>query len=559
MKRSLLCLLLAALMVFTCFAFAGCSEDKEEEKDPSKVDDSAMTLTLWLPTDENTTEEAILAVQEAINKITKANYDTAIELHAINSAEYEAAVDARIEEIKATIQAEKDAAKAEKDSAKQTTADSDGSDAADTTVAVTEAPETTGAEDETYVNDKGMTVVKYPEVGAKQMDIFLVRGYTKYAKYIKDGALSALDSQINSANKVLKQYIYPTFLTAAKVSGATYAIPNNHPIGEYKYLLVNKRLVEELHWSPEDLTTLVDCQEFIFDVDEHTDVTPFAGTVEPSGIYFWCEQGGWNVAASQVRQDGDTTYHMPRNIFKIPDVGRTIYLGKLLEERGCIVEDPTSVDEFGVAVITGDASDRAKYEDDYYVHIHDQPRAESEDLYKAMFVVSTYTKSVDRSMEIITAINTDPEIRTILQYGVEDVHWRKTIDDDSVIEILSEDYKMTLVETGNVYMTYPEAGVSKEYWDVMKQQNQDLVDTSILPLDRASYVTDDAWYDLRVVELFSGKFKARIDAMSAEEFKNSIEALRAEIDASKEFQDLMSTKSSSSLINFYNKYTTPKK
>ena len=106
MKTKILCLLLALVMAMSCFAFAGCSDDDEGTIEGTDTDETALTtvtLTLWIPTDEDTTEEAILAVQDAINKITKARFETAIELHAIPSDEYEAAVAARFTEIEENI------------------------------------------------------------------------------------------------------------------------------------------------------------------------------------------------------------------------------------------------------------------------------------------------------------------------------------------------------------------------------------------------------------------------------------------------------------------------
>ena len=45
-----------------------------------------LRLTLWLPTDASTTPEAIYRTQEAINKITRVQYNTEIEMHAIADA-----------------------------------------------------------------------------------------------------------------------------------------------------------------------------------------------------------------------------------------------------------------------------------------------------------------------------------------------------------------------------------------------------------------------------------------------------------------------------------------
>jgi thiamine biosynthesis lipoprotein ApbE len=78
MKNRLACLFHALVMTLSCFVFAACSSKTEEEALEGSEQDSTKlttaTLTLWIPTDKSTTEEAILAVQEAINKITKAKF-----------------------------------------------------------------------------------------------------------------------------------------------------------------------------------------------------------------------------------------------------------------------------------------------------------------------------------------------------------------------------------------------------------------------------------------------------------------------------------------------------
>lgn len=554
MKTKLLCLLLALAMAMSCFAFAGCSDENEGTIEGAATDETALTtvtLTLWIPTDEDTTEEAILAVQEAINKITKAKFETAIELHAVPSDEYEAAIEARFTEIEENIAFEKAEAARKKQEAQEMAEQGETTAAEKETSA---ANESVDGED-TYVNDIGMTVVRYPEVEANQMDIFLVRGYDDYTDYINRMLLSPLDTDLSDSCKVLKQYIYPDFLTKAKVMGSTYAIPNNHTIGEYEFLLVNKRLVDELYWDADLLTTLMDCEQFILDMKEFTDVTPFAGKVEPSGLYYWSENGEWSAIASQVTADATyTTSVPPQNLLSIPAAVDAIYLQKVLEENGCTIADPASVEEFGVGIISGDASVRAQYEDDYYVYVHENPRASEEDLYASMFAVSSYTKSVSRSMEIITQINTDSELRTILQYGAEGVHWRVNDENEDVIDIISEDYKMNLIDTGNVFMTYPAAGVPMSGWDLMKAQNLDVRGNPYVGLKRTDYVTEENKAAFDAVAAASAELKARIDEMSAAEFKANLEALIEEVILNGDIAAQLDTSMGDNLAAFYESF-----
>jgi len=60
MKRKFMCLFLALAMALSCFAFVGCSSDEDETVEGGTTDETALTtvtLTLWIPTGKNTTEE----------------------------------------------------------------------------------------------------------------------------------------------------------------------------------------------------------------------------------------------------------------------------------------------------------------------------------------------------------------------------------------------------------------------------------------------------------------------------------------------------------------------
>ena len=266
MNKKLLSLFLAILMVLSMLA--GCSaggdgdETVEASADTEESSRISMTLTLWIPTSEDTTEEALLAAQDAINALTQAKFDTAIELHAVPEAEYQEAIDARMEEIALKKEEEALAEEAAREAAKALKEQGGEAEAED---AEGEETETETDDEETYVNDLGITVVKYPEVEETQMDIFLVRGYENYTRYIEEAAIQQLDAELSGTSKILKTYIYPTFLSLAN-KGGTYAIPNNRPVGEYEYLLINKELVDAYDYDIDNLNTLLKCEDFINDI-----------------------------------------------------------------------------------------------------------------------------------------------------------------------------------------------------------------------------------------------------------------------------------------------------
>lgn len=515
MKTKIFALLLAVLTVLPLLV--GCSNETqgavtgESERNP-------MTLSLWLPSEKAMSAETIKAVQDAVNKLTTAKYQTALQLNFIPTEKYQAALDAKLGEIKAA----RDKAEADKKKNKNKKN--------------TEAAAT--VEEETYEISNGYSVVKYPAVSSTQLDLFLVRGYDKYYEYYDNEVLIELDSMLSGDGKLMKEYIYPTFFDYAKLDGKLYAIPNNHQIGEYDFLLINKRLVDELYYDIDLMGTLNECKTFILDVAENTDVTPILAPAGPQTVVSISSDGKQSVLGFQeLSGTSNMTWATLSNVFRLPEYTDNIYNMKYYAEQGFFAEDPDNCEEFGVAVIHGGAEIYDQYGEDYFVKVYNRPTARNEDIFGAMIGICDYSKDPDRAMEILTMINTDPELRTVLQYGVEGVHWAE--NDDGTIRQLNGDYVMNLVETGNTFITYPGYNRSMDEWEYAKTAN--LESTTSPFLGFTGYVNEYTEKHFKEIEKISADIFPRIEKMSAQEFKDALADIRKEINASESFKWLITT------------------
>ena len=549
MKKRITCFVLALLLCLSSISLFSCSSNTDNEKKDDEAESyvrNPMTLSVWIPTDEGTSDDAAKLVQDELNKITRAQYSTSIELHLIPSATYEAVIEEKMASVSEILESTAN-------SKKQSSNKNSNND---------ETTET--AADQAETDDSGETT--YAPVSSSQMDVFLIRGYDNFMKYAEEGRLSQIDDELNGNAKLIKSYVYPTFIDQATLYGAKVAVGNSHPIGEYTYLLINKELCDSMYYDPSEMKSLLDCQDFIEDIGlGDSGVTPLLSEADTAGLHYWSnenkdENGNsvvtYSVLASMIQDSDDYTAKLNiRNIFALKPYTRTVTMMKKLQERGYIGNDSQSVD-FGVGVIKGNAKDLAKYgivfdeegninadESKYYVNILSKPRATCDDIYQALFAVSAYTKDVRRSMEIIQLINTDSQFRTILQYGVENVHWKvdpSSPSDDPYIMKLKDDYNMNLVETGNVFITYPDYGVSMSYWRDGENQN---LDSMIDPLIRfTNYVNDTNRSYFEKLEEESAKIFAKVEGMSAEEFENSINDLKSEVEKLDVYSKLTRTK-----------------
>ena len=523
----------------------GCAQGESTETDDVVADTEEvrypMTLSLWIPTNEKTTDEAIALVEAEINKYTTAKYDTEIELHAINEAEYAKAIEDKLTSI--------DDVKKAQERAKEEAEQQKVNDIYSGIIRDTAEPEAVDSDTEyvaeTKVDEYGQNVTVYPAVEDDQMDIFLVKGYEEYLSYINDGLVQPLDTEMSDIGKKLYSYTYPHFFEMADIDGL-YGIPNNHALGDYQFLLVNKRLVEEWNYSPDELTSLVKCEDFIMDMGalkasgeaSLSGVTPLLGECEAANMIFFNADGNFSLGAEPsilCAQLDPAIFELTTAEQLIPQIITTTEYTKILGmmkrlgAEGYIGDGEIDEnEEFAVGVVTGDHEDIEKYEDQYYVYVHGAPVATEKDVFESVFCVSTYSKDVSRSMEIITYINTDETVRTILQYGVEGVHWKadKTADGEDTVDIISDDYIMNIVDTGNVFLTYPAEGVGKSYWEHSKLQNIDCV---LNPYFRFEYVTDANRGNFAALATLTNTYMTQINSFSAAEFDSELSKLQKDL------------------------------
>lgn len=535
MTRKIISLMLA-LVLLCSFAMTGCSKDGNEDNRNASADIEEnprlpLRLSLWLPTDESTTDEARALVSAEINKLTIAKYNTAIDLHLVPRDEYQETMDAKIEEV-AIARAAKEANEELSDNGQTSAQEGFNTDVK-------------------YDIDN---LDSYPAVASDQLDIFLVSGYDNYKRYIDEDTISQLNGELSSGSKILKQYIYPYFFDIADEFGI-YGIPNNHPVGEYQYLLVNKELVERYDYDPDSFTSIARCRDFIIDMGNQNleGLVPLLGPAPADGVNFWGINGDseWSVLGSQY--GSDVAYNVevaPANILSNGAYTSLLRLLKQLDELGLVGDGELEEGEyFAVGVIPGKGDDIEKYRDDYYVSVHSSPVCSEDDVFGAMFCVSTYTKNLSRAMEIITYINTSEDIRTVLQYGIKGVHWDYENDAENTIKIISDEYGMNLLETGNVYMTYPGEGMTMDYWEYGKQQNLDSISSPFIKFD--GYVTDENRECLERIAEYSKTVWERLDAATYEDFNSTVSELRSEIASNPDVKAMLDAENENSVYKIY--------
>ena len=522
MMKKLICLVLALLMVVPMLA--SCADDGDAmENVTNEASRYTTTLNMWVMTsDDGVDEKQAAAVNEAINKITKAKFKTKINIKYVKESEYYEKVEKALAEHEYAIE---------------------------NGLISKNQPNT----EETIYNEYGVPELKYPEIKDYQVDILFIgdagniSGYEKYREFADKEWILSIDDQLSDAAMKLYTYIDDLYFDAIQYNGLTYGIPNNTVIGEYTYLMVDKAWMKEYNFTTSSFPTssLYDgnFQKFLNYIYEQNNVYGYA---EGDANYVYPLYSADGVDVSFIHYWGYDLDSMPGSYILRPDEfslfggtylnatlrGEQIGYENLLVNNAYIERVKTKLTfEKTEGFMTDDASAnaavklvkggwelQAEYADQYEILIMGAPRATEADVFGSMFAVGGSTIASDRAVEIITYLNTNAELRNLLQYGIEGVNYTletETIDEieyQYVVPSPDNKYVMDIEKTGNMFIAHPDCKENIMAWEYGKKQNHDAMASPTLSVffDLNNYKIDEK--SIRIIESVSDAMEAYLAA-----------------------------------------------
>ncbi len=524
MTKRILSIVVAMLMLLPLvFSFTSCEKERTEEEIINDIVNSgttALTLSVWIPTNSDASsqefKDRLSAVENKINEILRdKNLSTEIEFTAISNDEYEEKLAAHLTDIEAKVEAKKGL-----------------------------LPSSVS---QGYVNkaikipygDSYMYELAYPSVLDTQIDLFMIRDYDSYKALVQAQNLYALDSYLAVGGKYadIRKMISPAIFSQYSIDNSTYAIPNNHQYtdAKYQYMLIDKNafnLVENADIN--SITDIFTCEAFINSIgaNAESDYIPFVGSLNDApGVYMFDESDLIGSSLANIT---------PSSIFDVEAYTKYVELYKKLSESSYAKEALSEGEKAAVSFFYGTNDEIKAYEEEYYVVKTEKPIANSDEIFSSMFAVSKYSANYDRAMKILYLLQTDADIITLLQYGVEDVDYKLELDNDGneVIEATKDClYNMSGLNIGNSYLTYKEYGATIDNWDDVKASNYDLVVNPYLNFLKNfnENATDDEKEQLSTltasVKILSDEVSELIRSMTSEEFAVFLELLNIDVSA----------------------------
>ena len=472
MKKRVVSLLLCLVMLLSVF-LTGCSEKITFESVRDQLDQASknnVTLSMWIVCEADIDEKTQREVSAALSAITEEKLQTRLAVTFYTIDEYE-------EKLTAAIQSYDP---------------------------LNKVP----AQNQPIGNEplkEGDLKITYPQLMENQVDILYIANEDMYTEYLANGWLKSLDEFMNaSMNKPLKEYISSTLFNSFKFDGkTTYAIPNNNPIGEYKYMLLDKELFDHYYgnFGKDIITGFFDEDLYVYletVAKDRSDLALIDGSYEEClGLlaHYW----NFDSTTYELLKDFAVFGHVYADQDNLNrgsiELGYTnLFASKTFRdnflklneyEAAGYFEDGTAKQAV-VKFVDCAYTEIEEYQRDYYAIPVAAPTLTEETMFEnGMFAVCSKSDYYARSMEIITYINTKADFRNTLLYGIQGTHYNtetRTIDgkDYTVAVRYNKDYMMSLANTGNVFLAYPlydedtpDENLAPDIWNYVKIQNYD--------------------------------------------------------------------------------------
>lgn len=559
MKKRVLALLLCAVIVFPLIltSCGGTEDPTDTTEKEEEVYLPPVSLNFYIITDDRTTETAKGLMQEAFNLACKENdYKTEVHFVFCTAEEYEETVYAKLE-------------------------------ACENSTAPSPADKYQYTVDNPNIqyNELGLPVDVYPELYENQMDILLITSREMHDKLKEDGQILDLTAALADTNKAINSHINSNLLNGSRVDGSMYGIPNNVLIGNYKYIIVNKKLVDMVYMDQTNFlrlenehqifdykaaytfaknllsdkeTILHNINETIADpAEKYTDLYPMTNNFKDfeyptvalydyNGVktFFGTTYTYYNTFGSSVKLT---------NVLSLDegnDFRNFLSLKIAAKSEGFYATSGTIGQKvlYGIDVIEASYADAKLYENDYYLYQVDSPRLGDDDPFKAMFAVSKHTVSLERSMTIIEDLicNEDATLRNILQYGAPNQHF--LLNEGEVLTVnrmRNCDYFMNYNYTGNVATLYPclDDGMTTSFKEYFRLQNENATRNPIYGLT-SEYLwenTREGMIALALSKNMAAAITQDIYALTANECPNMLATVEGTAGPSEKLKQLQST------------------
>lgn len=315
------------------------------------------------------------------------------------------------------------------------------------------------------------------------MDIMFTSSWAfDYVQNARKGAFYQIDELLPKYGKGIVETLDPAFLEGTKVDGHNYGIPANKELPAQEVWRFNKGLLDKHGLSTDGVYTLESLEPLLQKIKENEpDVYPLAVDKNQTPYVPY----DYVIEKLPMAVAIDTNDYKVVNVLETPEMKQILNTMHKYYKAGYIPTEAATMDSLTDVQTTGKwFADRATsqpfadnlWSASYGYPVVSTPASEALiynwSVMGSMQAISANSKYLEKAMEFLNLLNTDPVLRNMIDSGIEGVHYKKV--SDTVMENLpeSKNYDMPTFSLGNLMITYLNTTDPENKWDEFKTFNE---------------------------------------------------------------------------------------
>ena len=306
---------------------------------------------------------------------------------------------------------------------------------------------------------------------------------THYARNAANGAFLDLEPYLTGEGQDLYEAVNPQLWHGARVDGRICGVPTNKELAPVVQFLFSKDLVEKYGVDITKYNTLAALEPLLVRISRgEPDVIPLLFTSERVDL---AQLLGFEYVAGSdlplvVRSDDPQC--RVENLYETEEMQQLQATLRRFYEHGLINADATirtaisrfSSEEVFCRIATGGPESAQSFSVDFGYPIvcsfASRPYITNASARGGIMAVSAGTAHPQECLTFLSAVNLDPEVRNLLNFGIEGRHY--VLNDQDQVEVISDRYRGVPYTQGNWYILKTMAGEEPDKWDRYRDYNR---------------------------------------------------------------------------------------
>lgn len=312
-----------------------------------------------------------------------------------------------------------------------------------------------------------------------------------YVTNAQSGSFLDLTNYLQQDGQVLYDVVDVRFWQGITINGQILGVPTNKELATPIQFLFSQELVEKYNIDTDQYRTLESLEPLLKTMYElEPDCIPLF--LDSSRIELMTTMGYEYLASNSIPLVINTQDPACQivNIYETEEARQMLHTLHHYYTNGYINQDASLRTSFSryqdeevfCRLSSGGPDSSASFSVDFGYTIITvyaaEPVVTSASTQGSIMVINANTSHPEEAMTFLTAVNTDPDVRNLLNYGIEGIHYELT--DKNQVQITSQAYRGVPYTQGNWFILRTTVGESIAKWDEYRTFNQQAVSSPLL-------------------------------------------------------------------------------